>query len=89
MDKICGMDILVLDDMGAEKTSGWVNDRLYAIINHRYERKKTTIITSNHSNIELQEQVGNRIYSRLNEMCDWKLFDGEDYRIQMMRSGKG
>ena len=88
LDKVYGIDILVLDDLGAEKTSGWVNDRLYAIINHRYERKKTTLVTTNRDIPELREQIGERIYSRLEEMCERILFEGEDYRIQMMSSGK-
>lgn len=88
INRVCDVDILVLDDLGAEKTSGWVNDRLYAIINHRYEHKKTTIVTSNRDIPELKEQVGNRIYSRLVEMCREIPFEGKDYRIEMMKAGE-
>jgi DNA replication protein DnaC len=85
LEKIQETDILVLDDLGAEKTSGWVNDRLYAIINHRYENKKPIIVTTNREITELKDQVGNRIYSRLMEMCRTILFAGKDYRLQMMQ----
>lgn len=85
LDSIYNVDILVLDDLGAEKTSGWVNDRLYAIINHRYEHQKTTIITTNQSKKELEEQVGYRILSRLYEMCDVIAFEGKDYRLETMK----
>ncbi len=85
LEKIQDTDILVLDDLGAEKTSGWVNDRLYAIINHRYENKKPIIVTTNREITELRDQVGNRIYSRLMEMCRTVIFAGKDYRIQMMQ----
>lgn len=85
LDRVRDTDILVLDDLGAEKTSGWVNDRLYAIINHRYENKKTLIVTTNRSNIELRDQVGNRISSRLAEMCKTVTVIGRDYRELMMR----
>ncbi len=89
LEKVCRVDILVLDDLGAEKTSGWVNDRLYAIINQRYEQEKATIVTTNKNDKELEEQVGTRIESRLKEMCQWLRIEGNDYRIQMMKSGKG
>ena len=85
LDRLYTAQLLVLDDLGAEKTSGWVNDRLYAIINHRYEHQKTTILTSNKMGSELNEQIGNRAYSRLMEMCKAVLFTGKDYRIQMMQ----
>lgn len=85
IDRVRDTSILVLDDLGAEKTSGWVNDRLYAIINYRYENKKTTIVTSNKSHAELNDQIGNRIISRLVEMCRVIPFQGKDYRIEMMK----
>jgi DNA replication protein DnaC len=85
IDRVRDTSILVLDDLGAEKTSGWVNDRLYAIINYRYENKKTTIVTSNKSDAELKDQIGNRIISRLVEMCRVIPFQGKDYRIEMMK----
>ncbi|MDI6783822.1 MAG: ATP-binding protein [bacterium] len=88
IDRVRDTKILILDDLGAEKTSGWVNDRLYAIINYRYENKKTTIVTSNKSESELKDQVGYRIYSRLVEMCRVIPFEGKDYRIEMMKSGE-
>lgn len=88
IDRVRDTSILVLDDLGAEKTSGWVNDRLYAIINYRYENKKTTIVTSNKDIPELKDQVGYRIYSRLIEMCRVEPFQGKDYREEMMKAGE-
>ncbi|MCX7919040.1 MAG: ATP-binding protein [bacterium] len=88
IDRVCDTDILVLDDLGAEKTSGWVNERLYAIVNKRYENRKTTIVTTNRDIPELKEQIGDRIYSRLVEMCFSIPFEGKDYRIEMMKSGE-
>ena len=88
IDRVRDTRILILDDLGAEKTSGWVSDRLYAIINYRYENNNTTIVTSNKSESELKEQVGIRIYSRLVEMCRVIPFAGKDYRIEMMKSGE-
>lgn len=79
------VDLLVLDDLGAERTTMWVLDRLYDIINKRYEEEKTIIVTTNCMNSEeLLEKVGHRITSRLREMCHkWELPEG-DYRKQFM-----
>jgi DNA replication protein DnaC len=40
-------DVLVLDDLGAEKSSDWTLSMLYHVINERYNERRTTIITSN------------------------------------------
>lgn len=78
-------DLLVLDDLGAERTSGWVRDRLYLIINRRYELMKAIIVTTNLSLKELKEHVGERIVSRLFEMCPIQLeFPAEDYRQHIL-----
>lgn len=75
--------LLVLDDLGAERTSGWVRDRLFLIINRRYEALKPILVTTNLNWDELEEQVGERIVSRLYEMCPLVLeFPKEDYRRQ-------
>lgn len=80
IDKAADVELLVLDDLGAESTSGWVRDRLYLIINRRYENLKATIVTTNLDEGELRQQVGERIVSRINEMCHTLEFPGEDYR---------
>ena len=85
LSRAAGVDLLVLDDLGAERTSGWVRDRLYLIINRRYESLKPTIITTNLGMRELQDQVGERIVSRLSEMCPQRFeFPSEDFRRQFL-----
>jgi DNA replication protein DnaC len=80
-------DLLVLDDLGAEKTSEWVEETLNLVVNTRYNERRPTIFTSNYEEKEqtgagdsLLERVGFRIHSRLFEMCDFLEFDGCDYR---------
>jgi len=85
LDITCNVDVLVLDDMGAEKTSEWVLDRIYHIINKRYENQVTTIITSNFDHDELEARVGKRIASRLKEMCIKVDFPFDDYRKQLVQ----
>jgi len=47
LEPICGTRVLVLDDLGAEKPSPWVIDTLHFVINQRYLRQLTTLITTN------------------------------------------
>lgn len=72
--------IFVLDDFGVQKTSSWVSDRLYALINRRYQDCKTLIITSNIKMVNLGNQVDNRLFSRIVAMCDEIEISGDDYR---------
>jgi len=83
-------DLLVLDDLGAEKTSEWVEETMNLIVNTRYNERRHTIFTSNyddtpddagdHTAETLKERIGFRIHSRLHEMCDFLEYDGADYR---------
>lgn len=57
--------LLIMDDIGAEKSSEWVNERLLSIINTRIMKGLSTIYTSNMSLIEQEEHVGKRIASRI------------------------
>ncbi len=87
-------DLLVLDDLGAEKTSEWVEETLNLVVNTRYSERRPTIFTSNYEEKEqtgagdsLLERVGFRIHSRLYEMCEFLEFDGCDYRHAPPNSG--
>jgi DNA replication protein DnaC len=81
-------DMLVLDDLGAEKTSEWVEETLNHIVNARYSAERTTVFTSNHEERgddttdpdSLLFRIGYRMRSRLHEMCDEVHLDGADYR---------
>lgn len=80
-------DLLVLDDLGAEKTSEWVQETLGLVVNTRYNAKRATIFTSNlvdsPDNTDPQGfiyQLGARTRSRLVEMCDWVEIQGADVR---------
>lgn len=58
-------NLLIMDDIGAEKPSEWVSERLLQIINFREAEGKSTIYTSNISPAELGKKLGNRIKSRI------------------------
>ena len=83
-------DLLVLDDIGSEKTSEWVEETMNLIVNTRYNERRHTIFTSNYEDVPeresdaqdftLKERIGFRIHSRLHEMCEFLEFDGADFR---------
>ncbi len=86
MDHILQQDLLVLDDLGAEKVTDWTRERLYSLINKLYENNKTIIVTSNIDLHELSLRLGDHTVSRLCEMCmhDTK-FPDKDYRRVFLR----
>lgn len=72
--------LLLLDDLGAAKGSEWVEEVNYRLINHRYQHRLPTIITSNLLAGQLNERLGNRVFSRLTEMCQRVVVTGDDRR---------
>ena len=80
-------DLLVLDDLGAEKTSDWVEETLNLIVATRYNERRVTLFTSNYEDKpdsadpdSLLFRIGFRMRSRLHEMCEFLDLDGADYR---------
>lgn len=73
--------LLILDDIGAEKSTEWVHETLFVLINYRYEQMLPTIFTTNCSLEELEEKLGKRITSRIIEMCRCIQMGGEDWRV--------
>jgi DNA replication protein DnaC len=98
-------DVLVLDDLGAVKPTGWVWDAVSIVLNTRYNDQRTTLITSNFEDgpakasitsddriiarrealtaarkETLGDRIGERMRSRLFEMCRLVQIDGKDYR---------
>ena len=72
---------LILDDLGAEKSSEYTIQSLYLIIDRRYSDLMPTIITSNMSIGEIANTVGDRIASRIAGMCKVIELKGRDRRI--------
>jgi DNA replication protein DnaC len=80
LDRLAAVDLLHVDDVGAERTSDWVLEQLYAIVNARYEDERSVIITTNLERDALVEQIRERTVSRLEEMCTLVPLYGEDAR---------
>jgi DNA replication protein DnaC len=86
--------LLVLDDVGKDRYSEWVEETMNLIVNTRYNQNLPTIFTSNFvddpdgTNLNtLQVRVGARIHSRMHEMCTFVEFDGADYRFRPPNAG--
>ena len=84
---VMNADLLVLDDLGAEKTSEWVEETMNLIVNTRYNEKRLTIFTTNYEDIpdvtepnSLLFRIGHRMRSRLHEMAEFVILDGAESR---------
>jgi DNA replication protein DnaC len=90
-------EVLVLDDLGAQKPTEWMSDTVSLILNTRYNERRTTIITTNYPDLPagggekndaersaraftLGDRIGDRMRSRLSEMCMKIEMTGVDYR---------
>ena len=81
-DRLATVDLLHVDDVGAERKTDWVMEELYSIVNARYEDKRSMLITTNIEDREqLCDQIGPRTVSRLTEMCDDLPVTGFDRRM--------
>lgn len=88
IDKYTRCDLLVIDDLGKERPTEWAIEKLYYIINTRYERNLPIVITTNYSieklinrltvkdNVETAEAIVSRLY----EMCVGIQMEWEDFR---------
>lgn len=86
-------DLLVLDELGSQKPTTFVQDILYYVINTRYNEERTTIFTTNYTDTPaegreepLSARIGNRLRSRLYEMAGTISFAGaSDFRRDVIR----
>jgi DNA replication protein DnaC len=53
--------LLVLDDLGTENTTPWAREKLYQIINYRYNYRQPTVITTNRRLSDIDERVRSRM----------------------------
>jgi DNA replication protein DnaC len=64
LDPVMEADLLVLDELGAQKPTAWVSDTLYLIMNGRYTRRLPTLFTTNFA----LEATGSTNAGRLDQM---------------------
>ena len=88
LDRLSSVDLLHLDDVGAESTTEWVLEQLYSIVNTRYEEERSLVITTNLDPDQLAEQIGHRTVSRIIEICGDPLpLFGADHRREYRPTG--
>jgi len=92
--RLTSVDLLYIDDLGSERHTDWVVEQLYALVNERYEAKRSMLVTSNaESDVDegqrrLEEQIGARTVSRLIEICGDPLpLFGPDQRVEARLAG--
>jgi DNA replication protein DnaC len=92
--RLTSVDLLYIDDLGAERHTDWVVEQLYALVNERYENQRSMLVTSNarqdveEGRKQLEGQIGSRTVSRLLEICDDPLpLFGPDRREQARAVG--
>lgn len=78
-DKVREAGVLVLDDLGAENATAWATEKLFQIINYRYNYHMPTVVTTNH---RLLSHMDERIRSRLSDRSFVRnvTIDSTDYR---------
>jgi DNA replication protein DnaC len=80
--RLTSVDLLHLDDVGAERQTEWVLEQLYSIVNERWQDGRSIVLTTNVEKLdELRKQVGARTVSRLSEMCEPLPLLGADLRM--------
>lgn len=82
LETVSRCPLLILDDLGAAKTSEWVEEITYRLVNRRYNLMLPTLITSNLAMRDLRGHLGDRVASRLAEMTTRVTFEPVDRRRQ-------
>jgi DNA replication protein DnaC len=104
LEPIFKAEVLILDELGAQKPTDWVWDTVALILNTRYNDKRTTLITTNYPNAPaalarnadkaireetLGDRIGERMRSRLAEMCVEVEMRGNDLRQSVKKARFG
>jgi DNA replication protein DnaC len=74
-------DLLVLDDYGAQNETPWATEKLFQLLNHRYNANRSTVITSNNMGLV---GIDPRIRSRLSDrelVTVVRMEEARDYRV--------
>lgn len=75
-------EFIILDDLGTEMATEWTNDKVYKLINLVYVDMRRIFITSNMNMAMISKTYGDRVSSRIIEMCEIVKLDGVDKRLK-------
>ena len=82
-EEVISTPLLILDDLGAESSTPWAEEKLYQIFVHRHESRLATVITSAYTVEELNEsrpRIGSRLVD--SQVVEWITIDAPNYRNQ-------
>lgn len=78
-EQVRGAQVLILDDFGTENATPWAREKLFQIVNHRYNYRLPTVITSNRKPEDIEQRIFSRMSDR--EICEEiTMIDAPDYR---------
>ena len=87
LERLTSIDFLFIDDFGTELVTKnnedlWLQEKVFEVINKRYNNNKPIIFTSNYSLRQLIEERGlaDKTIDRINEMCEVMKLEGTSYR---------
>lgn len=89
IDKLATIDFLFIDDFGTESVARdgddlWLQEKIFEVVNKRYNANKPIIFTSNYSLAEMVKTRGlaDKTVDRISEMCEIIKLDGKSYRLK-------
>lgn len=89
IDKLAAIDFLFIDDFGTESVARdgddlWLQEKIFEVVNKRYNANKPIIFTSNYSLAEMVKNRGlaDKTVDRISEMCEVIKLDGKSYRLK-------
>ena len=85
-DEAAEAEVLLLDDIGAEKPSEWLLAEMYRLFNTRYNNGRTTLLTSNVPLDVFEQSYDARIADRIHEMCQVLHCDGPSRRREYINA---
>lgn len=91
IDSLCKYDLLILDDLGTERKTDYMQEMVYKVVNARYTQGGPIIVTTNLTRQELGNPADieyKRVYSRILERCLSINVEGKDRRMQAAAANK-
>ena len=91
LDRLGDYDLLIIDDLGVERSTGYAMEQMFSIVDSRYRSGKPLIVTTNLKLDELKhppDLAHARIYDRILERCAPILFAGKNFREDNAASTK-
>ncbi|HHT90507.1 MAG: ATP-binding protein [Bacillota bacterium] len=85
LDELLSADLLILDDIGSERPTGWTMERLLLIVDGRLTHLKPTVFTSNYALEDFEVRLGMRAASRIIGNNLHLYLEGPDYRLSPVR----